>query len=423
MIERLEVVPGDGTVIRFGSVSAWADPSASPSLLSFLTQSARNLATSPAGGTQLADHLEGVLRQRDPEPEVAFAVVGPSPDGWTALLHGAVQIWDGLRWVVSDPATGWRREALWPQPSIAVGRAGGAAPVLSPDSLYDLAAGVVPGGGLVLVPTVPARPATASTAPPAPAAPPAPDEPAPAAPPAPDAPPTPDEPSPEAAAPEMPAAPEAAATDAPADRPSTGGAEAAGPDAPPGVTRLSGPGAAAPVAYPPLPPGGTPGQPVPGAPVVAGARCPRGHLNRPGLSECVRCGRPLPSGGPHNVTGTRPALGCLVVDDGRVVALDTGYLVGSEPDRDPTVRGRLARPLLLAGADVSASHAEIRLQDWDVVVTDRASAGGTFVYEPDSTSWQRLRPYETRVLRPGTHVAFAQRVITFVTPWVGPGPR
>jgi len=126
------------------------------------------------------------------------------------------------------------------------------------------------------------------------------------------------------------------------------------------------------------------------------------------------------------VTGTRPALGSLVADDATVYRLDRGYVVGSDPSRDPTVRSGLALPLVLKGADIATSHAEVRMHDWEVVVTDRGSSGGTCVFELNSSNWLKLRPYEPRVLRPGTHLAFAQRVVTFVTPWVvpdEPGPQ
>jgi hypothetical protein len=187
---------------------------------------------------------------------------------------------------------------------------------------------------------------------------------------------------------------------------------------PPGVLDLHDPVVRARVVpYPPLPPGGDPPRPTPGTPVVAGVPCRRGHLNRPGMLTCARCGQPIEAEGGYQISGTRPALGCLISDGGSVFGLDSGYLVGSDPGRDPTVRGRLARPLVIEGEDVAASHAEIRLHDWDVMVTDRASSGGTHVYPPGATSWDRLAPYQPQVIPPGTHVAFAQRVMTFVSPW------
>jgi hypothetical protein len=136
------------------------------------------------------------------------------------------------------------------------------------------------------------------------------------------------------------------------------------------------------------------------------------------MRACVRCSAAIPPETAFSVSGARPALGCLIVDDGSLYRLDRGYLVGSRPERDPTVRSSLALPLVLKGEDISATHAEIRLQDWDVVLVDRASASGTFVYEPGGGQWTRLTPYDPKVIPPGTHVAFGQRIVTFVTPWI-----
>ena len=458
MIDRLEVVAGPGTVIRYGSVVAWAAASASANLVSFLAESARNLAPSPAGGEQLADHLAGVLSRRDPEPHVPFVVIGPAREGWTALLHGPVQLWDGASWISARPDPGWLRTPVSPRPALAVSLSGNRVPAPSPDSVMDLEAGVVPGGGFLLQPAGAAPPPppvgvsvpvpaeeTTLIPPPETGMPTVVLEPAPAAGVA----------SPEAAETISPeaagiASPEAAAeattgqtgapaeeatagqsdapaeeataaqSGAPAEEATAGQSGAPGQDsrAPAGVVDLrSGPSRSRVVAYPPLPPAGDPPRPVPGAPVVAGVPCPQGHLNRPRMSSCARCGRPIAAGAGYQVSGTRPALGCLITDEGSVYRLDSGYLVGSDPTRDPTVRGRLARPLSLPGRDVAGTHAEIRLHDWDVVVTDRASDGGTYVFEPGASAWERLRPYDPRVLPPGTHLAFGQRVATFVTPW------
>lgn len=444
MIERLEVTPGSGTVIRYGSVAAWAASSASSGLISFLAVSARNLAGSASGGRQLADHLVGVLEGRDPEPHVPFVVVGPTEDGWTALLHGPVQIWDGTRWTIPDPSPGWLRCSVWPQPSLAVTSAGASAPPVSPDSVWDLEAGVVPGSGFLLLPAAHTPTRILGTVGWQ-----APEQAVPVG---------------ERAAERGPArtessAPEpAAARSGPSDDSAPTGSPVANSDDGDRADRVTSaevaeetavlatepathPGAGSPaqppggsidlrsaevrsrlVAYPPLPSGQVPVRPVPGSPVVAGVVCRQGHLNRPGMTACVRCGSDITDQDAYNVSGTRPALGCLVLDDGSVLRLDTGYLVGSDPGRDPTVRGGLARPLTLAGTQVAPSHAEIRLHDWDVVVTDRDSPGGTYLYGPESTAWERLRGYEPRVLQPGTHMAFGQRVATFLTPWITSAP-
>ena len=174
-------------------------------------------------------------------------------------------------------------------------------------------------------------------------------------------------------------------------------------------------------AGPPLPRGATPDQLIAGAPVVAGILCARGHLNRPGLTACARCRTVMPDGSRDPISGTRPSLGVLVADDGAIFRLDHGYLVGSDPGRDPTVGGGLARPLTLTGSDISASHAEVRLIDWDVTILDRGSTAGTCVFEPGSAEWVRLNPFEPRVVPPGAHVSFGQRVVTYISPWVAPG--
>ncbi|MBV9660415.1 MAG: FHA domain-containing protein [Acidimicrobiales bacterium] len=335
-----------------------------------------------------------------------------------------------------NPRPGWLRCPLSPRPSLAVTPAGAPVPAVSPDSIWDLEAGVVRGGGFLLLPAVwvaaepdagvatPARARTdtvhSSTAV-LPVGRPA-DQSLPVdvtAAMSPDADETshaPDTGPPETGSPET-GPPEEETT-------ATAGASVSGeePGAQPAPQRsldLRSPQVRQhSIPYPPLPVGGGPDRAVAGAPVVAGVICPRGHLNRPGMTGCVRCGSAIPAEGSYSVSGTRPALGCLVVDDHNIYRLDRGYLVGSNPGRDPTVRGGLALPLTLRGQDVSATHAEIRLHDWDVLLTDRSSAGGTCVYEPDAGDWERLRPFEPRLLKPGTHIAFGQRVATFVTPWI-----
>jgi hypothetical protein len=457
VIERLEVAPGPGTVIRFGSVVAWASSSASPALLSFLAQSARNLGPSPVGGQHLADHLATVLGGRDPEPHVPFAVIGPSSEGWAALLHGPVQVWDGTQWVSANPRPGWLRCELSPRPSLSVTVAGAPVPAMSPDSIWDLEAGVVPGGGFLMLPAVrvpgdamgmgragaiggatlgdPGQEPQETIAHSAVGA----GvtelerfgdrEPEPGFESGPGRAGVDHETEIDLAGVDETVAIGGATTDdlgsetnpASATGPASGTVpeEPAGEPGPQGSLNLRSPKVLQrTIPYPPLPTGRGPDRAVASTPVVAGILCPKGHINRPAMVSCVRCGASIPEEGSYSVSGTRPALGCLIVDDGNIFRLDRGYLVGSNPTRDPTVRGGLALPLVLRGQDVSTTHAEIRLHDWDVIVTDRSSAGGTSVYEPDAGDWERLRPYDPRVLKPGTHIAFGQRVATFVTPWI-----
>jgi len=158
---RVEVLPGPGLVVRFGEVIAWAGPQASSSLITFLVDGARNLADDPNGGRLLADHLRGVLVSGDPEPAVPFVTIGPSTAGLDALMHGPIQLWDGVRWHMVSPTPGWLRELLPATGTVLTGPAGAQPPNLAIGSPLNLVSGVVPGGGLaiVAVPTAPPAPA------------------------------------------------------------------------------------------------------------------------------------------------------------------------------------------------------------------------------------------------------------------------
>jgi pSer/pThr/pTyr-binding forkhead associated (FHA) protein len=118
------------------------------------------------------------------------------------------------------------------------------------------------------------------------------------------------------------------------------------------------------------------------------------------------------------VVDERPPLGLLVFDDGVTHTVDTGYLLGREPDGDARVRAGALRPIALedrSGA-MSRVHAEIRLENWDVVLTDSGSSNGTFIAEPGMQVWTMLGPSRPYRLAPGVRVRLGQRTFTFETP-------
>jgi pSer/pThr/pTyr-binding forkhead associated (FHA) protein len=111
-----------------------------------------------------------------------------------------------------------------------------------------------------------------------------------------------------------------------------------------------------------------------------------------------------------------------VFDDGTRHAVDAGYLLGREPDGDARVRSGVLRPITLddpSGA-MSRVHAEIRLEDGDVLLADSGSSNGTFVADPDAQSWAVLAPTHPRRLAPGVRVRLGSRTFTFEAP---PAPR
>jgi pSer/pThr/pTyr-binding forkhead associated (FHA) protein len=86
-----------------------------------------------------------------------------------------------------------------------------------------------------------------------------------------------------------------------------------------------------------------------------------------------------------------------------------------EPAEDPAVKDGRARPLAIPDVEkaVSRVHADIRLVDWDVMIVDRGSANGTFIFPPGAQQWIRVAPDQPAELKPSTHVALGRRTFVF----------
>ncbi len=142
-------------------------------------------------------------------------------------------------------------------------------------------------------------------------------------------------------------------------------------------------------------------------PTVQAVHCPSSHPNPPHFDSCRTCGAEITD---HSVTViTRPPLGTLTFDDGRVEVLDAPLVVGRKPRVDQTIGSEPARAVALDDPDrlLSRVHAEIRLSDWQVQVIDRESMNHTFVQIPGQTMLQ-LRPGEPFSIPPGTRITFGE---------------
>ena len=152
MADKLEVLPGQGMVARFGEVAIWAGPQCSQALLAHLVTEAQRAAQVPSGGEQLANSLISVLQRGDPEPQAPFAVVGPASGGLALLLHGPVQAWDNGRWLAPQPVPGWMTASIArPWPLIVLPYGANPPPQSQQGNPFDLVAGVVPGSGFVML--------------------------------------------------------------------------------------------------------------------------------------------------------------------------------------------------------------------------------------------------------------------------------
>lgn len=148
---------------------------------------------------------------------------------------------------------------------------------------------------------------------------------------------------------------------------------------------------------------------------VRGYRCRDGHLNDPRTLFCAICGIRMAESTGVFVEGPRPPLGLLVFDNGASFSLDENYLLGREPDVDERVRAGQLRPLVLFDTSgvISRRHAEIRLEDWDVLLVDCGSANGTLVAEREATVWSALVPGQPIRMLPSMQVRIGERSFVF----------
>lgn len=422
---RVAVLPGAGLVVRHpGLVCVATEPDAGADDDALRTLLAICEAVGSAGrpdlGRLLARRLAGWLAEAECVP--TFGTLATAGDALAVFLSGAVSVGDHDHVLISGAESAAWVDRLFPlpaEPLWLVIDGAGRAPTRPVSPWHDLRSGTAPGGGVVLTPSA-AHPAGPSEAAPAagPAAPePAAPEPAALEPPAPE-PPAPVTPEP-AAQPDT--TPHAVRASTPPSEAPTSRAESA-PRTPVRVDAILG----TPPAEPPRPPlpvaededTAQAAESLAGVAVAEGYLCSRNHLNDPRSHFCVICGVRMNERTGVLTTGTRPPLGLLVFDDGAVYTVDGEYLLGREPEADKRVRAGELRPITIddSSGTISRAHVEIRIDGWDVVVSDAGSANGTFVIEPGQSSWTALPPDTRHRLVPGTRVGLGQRSVVFESP-------
>jgi FHA domain len=150
--------------------------------------------------------------------------------------------------------------------------------------------------------------------------------------------------------------------------------------------------------------------------LVDGVECAAGHFNDPSCGHCATCGQTLASPHGQPVRRPRPTLGVLVTDNGSVFALDSGYVIGRAPERDDAVLSGRAKPLVLrdVGQSVSRVHAQLELDGWRVLVTDRGSSNGTFISQAGPVGpWERVGADTAMVFPPGGRLRIGGRQLLF----------
>lgn len=150
----------------------------------------------------------------------------------------------------------------------------------------------------------------------------------------------------------------------------------------------------------------------PGGPRVQSVRCPHGHPNPPHVERCVWCGAEVSDRRVEWIG--RPPLGVLRLSTGVTVSLDRPLLLGRRPVATGLINDEVPETVAVDDPDqeLSRTHVEIRLEDWQVVVVDRESRNHTYVQLPGQ-ELRQLYPHQGVPIVPGTRVDLG-RTVSFV---------
>ena len=143
-------------------------------------------------------------------------------------------------------------------------------------------------------------------------------------------------------------------------------------------------------------------------PQVLAVLCEKGHPNATHASSCRICSSPL---GSTAVTVPRPSLGRIILSTGEEVALDQDIIIGRRP-RSSAGAGRQPARLVIVPSprkQISRSHCELRIDDWDVRLHDLGSNNGTYLTRPGQAP-VRLDENVPTVLKPGDVVELGEEI-------------
>jgi hypothetical protein len=135
-------------------------------------------------------------------------------------------------------------------------------------------------------------------------------------------------------------------------------------------------------------------------PLVLSTLCPNGHVNAPGTTTCIRCGAAIDEA--SAAQRRRPEVAVAVLVSGERIPLGRGVVIGRRPRSRRVEDGRVPRLITVdsPGEDISRSHVELRVDDWNLVAVDLSSTNGTLLLR-EGAAPQRLRPEASTILQLG----------------------
>lgn len=143
-------------------------------------------------------------------------------------------------------------------------------------------------------------------------------------------------------------------------------------------------------------------------PQVLSLVCHVGHVNPPSASVCSVCGGTIAQGSLQR--RPRPDFAVAALPSGERIPLHNTVVFGRKPrarSSDPHTRlMQVASP----DEDISRSHVEMRIEDWNVVAEDLGSTNGTMLLRPGQQP-QRLRPDTPTFLWPGDRLDIGEGVV------------